>query len=76
MRAVPLVGVTKPASIFIVVDLPAPLGPRKPSTSPLATLKDTSSTAVKAPKRLLRRSISIKADKRQKPLQWRDARRV
>jgi hypothetical protein len=42
----------------------------------LATLKDTSSTAVKAPKRLLRRSISIKADKRQKPLRWRDARRV
>ena len=34
MRAVPSVGIMKPASIRIVVDLPAPLGPRKPTTSP------------------------------------------
>ena len=32
--AVPAVGARKPVIIFIVVDLPAPLGPRKPSTSP------------------------------------------
>ena len=32
--AVPLSGSRKPVSIFIVVDLPAPLGPRNPKTSP------------------------------------------
>ena len=32
--ALPEVGARKPAIIFIVVDLPAPLGPRKPSTWP------------------------------------------
>src|SRR3546814_5096599 len=41
------------------VDLPAPLGPRKPSTSPRPTAKDTSSTATMGPKRLVRWSISI-----------------
>ena len=35
MIAVPAVGARKPVIIFIVVDLPAPFGPRKPSTSPL-----------------------------------------
>ena len=59
MRAVPAVGVMKPASMRMVVDLPAPFGPRKPSTSPRATLNDTLSTAVKPPKRLVRPSISI-----------------
>ena len=59
MRAVPAVGIMKPASMRIVVDLPAPLGPRNPSTSPRATLKLTLSTAVKLPKRLVRPSISI-----------------
>ena len=34
MLAVPEVGVMKPASMRMVVVLPAPLGPRKPSTSP------------------------------------------
>ena len=63
MRAVPALGGMKPASIRMVVDLPAPLGPRKPSTSPRATVKDTSSTAVKPEKRLVRRSISISAAK-------------
>ena len=33
-RRGPEVGATKPASMRMVVDLPAPLGPRKPSTSP------------------------------------------
>ncbi len=61
MRAVPAVGVTKLASIRMVVDLPAPLGPRKPSTSPRATEKLTASTAVKLPNRLVRPSISISA---------------
>ena len=35
------VGARKQVSIFIVVDLPAPFGPRKPSTSPLRTLNVT-----------------------------------
>ena len=43
-----------PASIRIVVDLPAPLGPRKPRTSPRRTENDTLSTAVKPPKRLVK----------------------
>ena len=48
MLAVPLVGVMKPASMRMVVVLPAPFGPRKPSTSPGWTSKLTSSTAVSA----------------------------
>ena len=39
MRALPASGSRKPVSIFMVVDLPAPLGPRKPSTSPLLDLE-------------------------------------
>ena len=50
----------KPASMRIVVDLPAPFGPRKPTTSPRPTVKDTLSTAVKVPKRLVSPSISIR----------------
>ena len=37
--AVPEVGARKPVSIFIVVDFPAPFGPRNPSTSPAPTSK-------------------------------------
>ena len=33
----------------IVVDLPAPFGPRSPNVSPRATSKETPSTAIKAP---------------------------
>ena len=55
----PAVGGRKPVIIFMVVDLPAPLGPRKPSTVPRSTEKLTPSTAVKAPKRFTRWSISI-----------------
>jgi hypothetical protein len=61
MRAVPAVGSMKPASMRMVVDLPAPLGPRKPTTSPLATEKLTSSTAVKLPNRFVSPSISMSA---------------
>ena len=67
MRAVPAVGVMKPASIRMVVDLPAPLGPRKPSTSPRRTLNDTLSTAVNAPKRLVRPSISMRTGGQMRP---------
>ena len=58
MRAHPWSGSKKPVSIFIVVDLPAPFGPRKPSTSPRETLSEISSTAVIGPKVFFRRSAS------------------
>lgn len=43
----------------MVVDLPAPLGPRKPSTSPLLTEKEMPRTAWMGPKRFSRPCISI-----------------
>jgi len=39
----------KQARMRIVVDFPAPLGPRKPTISPGATLNDTSRIAVSGP---------------------------
>src|SRR5271169_3502086 len=59
--AVPAVGARKPVIIFIVVDLPAPFGPRKPSTSPRGTVKEMSSTAFSGPKCLTRCRISSMA---------------
>src|SRR6266436_3252832 len=44
--AVPAVGGKKQVSIRMVVVLPAPLGPRKPTICPLSTLKEMWSTAV------------------------------
>ena len=41
----PEVGGMKPVIMRMVVDLPAPLGPRKPSTSPRSTVNETSFTA-------------------------------
>ena len=45
----PVVGGVRPTMIRMVVDLPAPLGPRNPVTRPDRAVKLTSSTAVKAP---------------------------
>ena len=45
----------------MVVDLPAPFGPRKPMTTPRATEKLTSSTATIAPNLLLKDSTSIRS---------------
>ena len=47
----------KPVTIFIVVDFPAPFGPRNPSTSPRRTEKLMPSTALIGPKCLTRFSI-------------------
>ncbi|HEY6311411.1 MAG TPA: hypothetical protein VIY52_11490 [Streptosporangiaceae bacterium] len=44
-----------------VVVLPAPFGARKPNTSPRATLNDTSATAVRSPKTLVKWLTSIAA---------------
>ena len=49
-RPSPLVGSNRPLSIRMVVDLPAPLGPRKPKISPRLTSKLMLSTAMKSPK--------------------------
>src|ERR1035438_2521556 len=54
----PEVGVSSPQSIRMTVDLPAPLGPRKPKISPVFTWKETWSTATKSPKVLTRSWIS------------------
>ena len=42
MRALPAFGKSSAISSRIVVVLPAPLGPRKPNTSPSVTSNDTS----------------------------------
>src|SRR5216684_375701 len=57
----PALGGMNPVIMRMVVDLPAPLGPRNPSTSPLPTPKETPSTASFGPKDLLRFSTLIKA---------------
>src|SRR6267378_3742178 len=60
-ETLPALGGMKPVIMRIVVDLPAPLGPRNPSTSPLPTSKETPSTARFGPKDLLRFSTLITA---------------
>src|SRR5918912_2351129 len=49
----------KPVMMRIVVDFPAPFGPRKPSTSPRSTLNEMPSTARLGPKAFTRLSILI-----------------
>src|SRR5579863_5124721 len=55
--AVPEVGPINPQRIRIVVDFPAPLGPRNPKISPCRISIDTRSTATKSPKRLVNSTI-------------------
>src|SRR3954447_2149695 len=50
-------------SSFIVVDLPAPLGPSRPTQVPSGTSRSRWSTAVRSPKRLTTR-VSRRADTR------------
>src|ERR1019366_2380860 len=59
--AEPAVGEISVPRIRTVVVLPAPFGPRNPTTSPPATLNDTSDTAVRAPKTLVRWLTSMAA---------------
>src|SRR5271165_154904 len=49
MSACPAVRGNSVVIMRISVDLPAPLGPRRPKISPWCTLNETSSTAVKSP---------------------------
>src|SRR5438132_112902 len=46
-RALPLLGRSRPTSILMVVVLPAPLGPRKPNSSPAPTSRSRSSTGLR-----------------------------
>ena len=55
----PLVGVSNPISIEIIVVLPAPFPPSKAVMVPSSTLKLISSTAMVLPKFLIRESTSI-----------------
>ena len=52
--ASPSVAGRRPVSIFMVVDLPQPLEPRKPKISPRSIVKFTALTAVNFPKRRVR----------------------
>src|SRR6478736_3839330 len=58
-ETLPSVGAMKPVIMRIEVDLPAPFGPRKPSTSPRSTAKDIPSTARFVPKTFTKFSTLI-----------------
>jgi len=58
-RALPEVAGRKPDSIRIVVLLPAPLGPSRPTISPRPTWNDTFSTAVRPANRFVSCDTSI-----------------
>src|ERR1043166_5485791 len=55
----PEVGASSPVNILMVVDLPAPFGPRKPKNWPDSTCRSMPSTAVSAPKRRVSFSVEI-----------------
>src|ERR1043165_5678110 len=57
--AVPLVGGKKQVKTRIVVVLPAPFGPRKPTICPFSTSKEILSTAILRAYRLVRPSTLI-----------------
>src|SRR4051812_45036001 len=57
----PEVGGMNPVTMRMVVDLPAPFGPRKPRTSPRSTPKERSFTATFAPNAFVRFSTLITA---------------
>src|SRR5947208_10472958 len=59
MVARPEVGVARPSSSRMVVDFPAPFGPRNPVTWPGARLKVRSLTAVTVPYRLVSASTAM-----------------
>jgi hypothetical protein len=62
----PLVGSSRPRIIRIVVDFPAPFGPRKPVTVPGRTVNVRSETAVAGPYRFVSAWISIQTATRRR----------
>ena len=61
IRISPLVAAARPSSMRIVVVLPEPLGPRKPKTEPLGTVRSRASTARWRPKTLVRPEVWMAA---------------
>src|SRR6185437_5776340 len=61
IRMLPAVGSRRPVSILMVVDFPAPLGPRNPKNWPAATLNVTPFTATSSPKVRVRALVWIAA---------------
>src|SRR5437016_1002468 len=59
IKVSPAVGGKSPVSILTVVDLPAPLGPRKPKSVPFGICRLRLSTATSPPKFLVRFLVSI-----------------
>src|SRR4051794_32583066 len=62
MKTVPASGLSSPAITRSSVDLPLPLGPSMPVSEPLGTSTETSSSARKAPYRLVTLRASIATD--------------
>ncbi|MCY1532400.1 hypothetical protein D9M68_676750 [compost metagenome] len=58
-QAWPSLAGNRPVSIFMVVDLPQPLEPRKPNISPFRMRKLTWSTATKSPNFMVRSRASM-----------------
>src|SRR5258708_39871658 len=69
----PLVGLSSPAMMRMVVVLPAPFGPRKPWISPGSTERLTPSTAVKEPYVLTRAPTPVVASGPPRPEMGRAA---
>ena len=59
MSASPMFGASRPVSILTVVDLPEPLGPRKPKIVPLAICRLRSLTATSRPNFFVKFLVSI-----------------
>src|SRR5262245_41837624 len=61
MKAAPAEGRSRPTIILMVVDLPAPFGPRKPKNSPRRTTRLRPLTATFGPNALVRPQVAIAA---------------
>src|SRR5262249_60145155 len=61
MKAAPAEGRSRPTNILMVVDLPAPFGPRNPKNSPRRTARLRPLTAIFWPNALVRPHVAIAA---------------
>src|SRR5438270_12523997 len=60
-------GASRPSRTFTAVVLPAPLGPRKPKTSPRGTVMDRPASAILPPNRLVRSTVWMAGDEAATP---------
>src|ERR1035437_2366049 len=58
MVTLPEFGLSSPQMVFMVVDLPEPFGPTRPTTSPAPTVREMPSTTVLVPNRFTSSSTS------------------